>query len=198
MKNVSKCYAGKFALDNVNLAVYEKKITAVTGESGCGKSTLAKVLVGLESHDTGSIMYKGKPMATVGAVGKKERKEFRKNNQVMFQNPLLSVNPSFKIGKIRREPLLINTRGRMTGRVNKQEINLKIGGFLEMLEIPGGLLDRYPLELSGGQLQRVVLARALVLEPEFIVLDEPFSSLDEIMAARLAEMKEMDAPLVNM
>jgi peptide/nickel transport system ATP-binding protein len=96
----------------------------------------------------------------------------------MFQNPLLSVNPYFNIKKIITEPLLIEKK-------NKKEIAERVDQLLDILEIPHNLLDRYPKELSAGQLQRVVLVRALILKPEFIVLDEPFSSLDEIMAARL-------------
>jgi len=182
LKNVSKFYTKKIkkgkklrfpALDSINLTIYEKKINAVMGKSGCGKSTLARILLGLESCDTGEIIYKGKNIESIS------QKEFRRKNQVMFQNPFLSVNPYFKIQKILSEPLIIDKR------FNRKKIKEKIGLLLELLEIPGSFLDRYPSELSGGQLQRIVLGRALVLEPEFVILDEPFSSLDEIMAARL-------------
>ncbi len=182
LKSVSKFYTKKIkkgkklrfpALDSVNLTIYEKKINAVMGKSGCGKSTLARILMGLEKCDTGEIIYKGKNIESIA------KKEFRRKNQVMFQNPFLSVNPYFKIQKILSEPLIIDRR------FNRKKIKEKIGRLLELLEIPGSFLDRYPSELSGGQLQRIVLGRALVLEPEFIILDEPFSSLDEIMAARL-------------
>jgi ABC-type glutathione transport system ATPase component len=182
LKNVSKFYTKNIrtgkkvrlsALDSVDLRIYEKKINGLMGKSGCGKSTLARILLGLESYDTGDIIYKGKNIESTS------KREFRRKNQVMFQNPFLSVNPYFKIQKILSEPLIINKR------FNKKQINKKIEHLLEILEIPGCILNRYPSELSGGQLQRIVLGRTLVLEPEFIVLDEPFSSLDEIMAARL-------------
>lgn len=176
LKNVSKRYLanGFPALDNINLVIYEKKINALMGKSGCGKSTLARVLLGLENYDAGEILYRGKTMNSIPI------KEFRKKNQVMFQDPFLSVNPCFTIQKILWEPLLINKKP-----AHKNEFKEKIGHLLELLEIPASFLNRYPSELSGGQLQRIVLARALALEPEFLALDEPFSSLDEIMAARL-------------
>ncbi|HLP46310.1 MAG TPA: dipeptide/oligopeptide/nickel ABC transporter ATP-binding protein [Candidatus Kapabacteria bacterium] len=176
LKNVSKRYPanGFPALDNVNLIIYEKKINALMGKSGCGKSTLARVLLGLEKYDAGDIIYQGKTMDRIPS------KKFRQKNQIMFQDPFLSVNPSFTIQKILWEPLLINKKP-----AHKNEFKDKIDHLLELLEIPASFLNRYPSELSGGQLQRIVLARVLALEPEFIVLDEPFSSLDEIMAARL-------------
>lgn len=172
-KKSSKGKKSPFAvLDGVNLKIFENKINAVVGKSGCGKSTLARVLMGLETYYSGEILYNGKKIESIPA------KEFRKKNQIMFQNPFLAVNRYFKVKKIISEPLIIEKR-------DKKEIRAKINHLLEILEIPQNLLDRYPKELSAGQLQRVVFARALTLEPEFIVLDEPFSSLDEIMAARL-------------
>ena len=160
------------ALDKVNLEIYDKKINALVGESGCGKSTLSRVIMRLESYDSGEIIYKGKSIESTS------KKEFRIKNQIMFQNPLLSVNPYFKVGKILSEPLIFNKN-------NKKQIKEKIHVLLEILELPLSYLGKYPSELSGGELQRIVLARALVLEPEFLILDEPFSALDEIMAARL-------------
>jgi ABC-type glutathione transport system ATPase component len=181
LKGVSKFYVQKNrkgkpqqipALDNVNLKIYDKKINALVGESGCGKSTLSRVLMRLESHDSGEIIYKGKSIQFTS------KKEFRKKNQIMFQNPLLSVNPYFNVYKIMAEPLIINKTG-------KREIKERIDHLLEIFALPFSYLEKYPSELSGGELQRIVLARALVLEPEFLILDEPFSALDEIMAARL-------------
>jgi ABC-type glutathione transport system ATPase component len=181
LKRVSKFYHQKnhkgnsqpiAALKEVDLKIYNKKINALVGESGCGKSTLARVLIRLEDYNSGEILYKGKNINTFPG------KEFRKKNQIMFQDPLLSVNPYFKVGKILAEPLIIN-------KTPKKQVKEKINHFLELFELPVSFLEKYPAELSGGELQRIVLARALVLEPEFLILDEPFSALDEIMAARL-------------
>ena len=183
LKGVSKSYSHSprgdkpatiYALRDVSLDIYDQRLNALVGESGSGKSTLARILLRLESFDSGEILYKGKNLLSLPL------KEFRLRNQVMFQDPLLSVNPYFKVRKILAEPLSINTTA------GKQAIREKICRFLDIVELPVSFLDKYPSELSGGELQRVVLARALVLEPEFLVLDEPFSALDEIMAARLA------------
>jgi ABC-type glutathione transport system ATPase component len=179
LKNVSKHYPGrnssvKKALDNLDLEIHDKTINALMGKSGCGKSTLTRIISRLEPPDSGLITYKGKDIEATPL------KEFRRENQVMFQNPLLSVNPHFKIKKVLQEPLVINH-----GELNKHEIEEKTMRLLDLLEISPRLLNRCPSELSGGELQRVVLGRALILEPEFLILDEPFSALDEIMAARL-------------
>lgn len=181
LKRVSKFYLqknnpGKWqkiaALEKIDLKIYEKKINALVGESGCGKSTLTRILMRLERHDAGEIFYKGKKLESI------PRKEFREKNQIMFQNPLLSVNPYFNVGKILAEPLIIH-------KTNKKKIKERIDFLLEILGIPSSYLKKFPGELSGGELQRIVLARALTLEPEFLTLDEPLSALDEMMAARL-------------
>lgn len=162
------------ALEDVHLKIYEGKINALVGKSGSGKSTLARILMGLEDFDAGEISYKGRSLTQVPV------RAFRRRNRIMFQNPYLSVNPYFKIRKIIAEPLRIE-------RVPRPEIEKRLAALLEILGIDPTLLIRYPHQLSGGQLQRVVLARALIGEPEFLILDEPFSSLDEIMAGRLME-----------
>jgi len=162
------------ALKDLYLEIYEGKINALVGKSGSGKSTLARILMRLENFDSGEILYKGADLISFPI------KKLRKENQMMFPNPFLSVNPCFTVYKILSEPLLINTR------VKKQERKERIQHLMDMMELPHAFLKRFPPELSGGELQRIVLARALILEPEFLILDEPFSSLDEIMAARLA------------
>lgn len=160
------------ALNGVNLKIYDHQVNALIGPSGSGKSTLARILMGFERCDTGRVIYQREPLLQTPG------REFRRKNQLVSQNPLLSVNPCFKIEKIMAEPLLIQERG-------QTEIKERIGRLLDILDLPIGLLYRYPHELSAGQLQRVVLARGLILEPEFLVLDEPFSYLDHITASRL-------------
>jgi ABC-type glutathione transport system ATPase component len=181
LKGVSKFYLQKRqggkpqlipVLNQVDFNIYEQKINALVGESGCGKSTLARLLMRVDDSNHGVILYKGKDLRAI------PKKDFRKKNQMVFQNPLLSVNPYFRVDKILAEPLIIN-------KTAKPEIWEKIGHYLDIFDLPVSFLEKYPAELSGGELQRIVLARALVLEPEFLILDESFSALDEIMAARL-------------
>ena len=170
------------ALKGINLKLYENKINALVGPSGSGKSTLSRILFKLEDFDSGHIRYKSTSLNQVNT------REFRKRNQILFQNPYLAVNPTFSIYRILAEPLKI-------ARFKKAQIQQKISDMLEVIRIPRPYLKRYPSELSGGELQRIVLARALILNPEFIILDEPLSSLDEIMASRL--MKHIQSILAR-
>lgn len=181
LEAISKTYPGRdcggrtipiAALDGVNLPIYENRVNAIVGESGSGKSTLCRILMRLEKSDSGCIRYKN--------LNEKEipLKEFRRQNQIAFQNPYLAVNPHFTIGKIVAEPLVI-------AKTPKEEIARRMKDLFALLEIPESIMERHPGSLSGGQMQRVVLARALMLEPEFLVLDEPFSAIDDILAVRL-------------
>jgi ABC-type glutathione transport system ATPase component len=163
---------GHQALDNVSLDIPEQEVVALTGRSGAGKSTLARLVIGMEQPDSGRITFQGRPLADV------PRAAFNRRNQLMLQNPFLAVNPCFTVREIVSEPL------RIAGE-KRERIVEKLNEIFALLELPGFYLDRWPHELSGGELQRVVLARALVLEPEFLVLDEPFSSLDDLTAWRI-------------
>lgn len=160
------------ALDGVNLDIAEHQVCALTGRSGAGKTTLARIMLGLERADSGRVFFRGRPLAEAARV------PFNRNNQMMFQNPLLAVNPCFSVRQIVSEPLRV-------AACDRQRIVAKLGETLALLELPERYLERRPHELSGGELQRVALARALVLEPEFLVLDEPFSSLDDLTAWRI-------------
>ena len=160
------------ALDGVNLDIHERQVSALTGRSGAGKSTLARLVIGMERPDSGRVSFQGRPLAAV------PRAAFNRRNQMMLQNPYLAVNPCFTVREIVSEPLRI-------AAAQEAQIAEKLRDVLALLELPELFLERRPHELSGGELQRVVLARALVLEPEFLVLDEPFSSLDDLTAWRI-------------
>jgi len=162
------------ALDGVNLEFHEQQVCALTGKSGAGKTTLARVLLGMEQADGGRVLFRDRPLNSL------PRTPFNRSNQMMFQNPLLAVNPCFSVRQIISEPLRIAAR-------KPAPILEKVRAALALLELPDLLLERRPCQLSGGELQRVVLARALVLEPEFLVLDEPFSSLDDLTAWRILQ-----------
>lgn len=160
------------ALTGVDLNVKERRVNALVGRSGGGKSTLARIIMGFEKPDGGLVLYRGRPLAEAPLQA------FRRQNQMVFQNPYLAVNPLFTVRQIISEPL------RITG-ANPAASFEKLTEVLELLELPVAYLERLPHELSGGELQRVALARALVLEPEFLVLDEPFSALDDLTAMRI-------------
>jgi len=160
------------ALDDVSLDIYEQQVNVLTGRSGAGKSTLARVILGLEKPDSGRVFFQDQPLTEVARV------IFNRGNQMMFQNPYLAVNPFFTIAETVSEPLRI-------AAARPERIAEKLRDVFALLELPERYLGRRPHELSGGELQRVVLARALVLEPEFLVLDEPFSSLDDLTAWRI-------------
>jgi len=161
-------------LDGLTLEIYEQQICALTGKSGAGKTTLARVLLGMEKADSGRVLFRNLP------VNNLPRAPFNRSNQMMFQNPLLAVNPCFSVRQIISEPLRIAV-------LKPAAILDNVRAKLALLELPELLLERRPDQLSGGELQRVVLARALVLEPEFLVLDEPFSSLDDLTAWRILQ-----------
>jgi ABC-type glutathione transport system ATPase component len=160
------------ALAGVDLDIHERQANALVGRSGAGKSTLARIVMGFEAPDSGEVLYQGRPLSVAA------RADFCRSNQMVFQNPYLAVNPVFSVQQIIAEPLRIAGSGaRSAGE--------KIAEVMDLLELPGGCRQRLPHELSGGELQRVALARALVLKPDFLVLDEPFSALDDLTAMRI-------------
>ncbi len=166
------------ALAAVDLDIHERQANALVGRSGAGKSTLARIVMGFEAPDSGEVLYRGRPLSAA------PRPDFCRRNQMVFQNPYLAVNPLFSVQQIIAEPLhILKVPGE--GAAGVRSPSEKIAEVLDLLELPGEYLLRLPHELSGGELQRVALARALVLEPEFLVLDEPFSALDDLTAMRI-------------
>jgi ABC-type dipeptide/oligopeptide/nickel transport system ATPase subunit len=176
------------ALAAVDLDIHERQVNALVGRSGAGKSTLARIVMGFEVPDSGEVLYQGRPLSVA------PRPNFCRRNQMVFQNPYLAVNPVFSVQQIISEPLRIlkiPAEGALKvpdegiAGAEARSASEKIAEVLDLLELPGEYLQRLPHELSGGELQRVALARALVLDPEFLVLDEPFSALDDLTAMRI-------------
>jgi ABC-type dipeptide/oligopeptide/nickel transport system ATPase subunit len=166
------------ALDAVDFTVQEGEVNALMGRSGAGKSTMARIIMGLEMPDSGEVIYRGRPLS------EEPRLIFCRRNQMVFQNPFLAVNPLFPVRQIVSEPLRA-LKVPDEGIVGMSSGGERIAKVMEMLELSSACLPKRPYELSGGELQRVALARALVLEPEFLVLDEPFSALDDLTAMRI-------------
>ncbi|WP_144906082.1 ABC transporter ATP-binding protein [Halobellus captivus] len=156
------------AVDGVSIALDSNESQGVIGESGCGKTTLLKTLMGLYQPTNGKILFKGNDTAE---FGRKDWKEFRRNVQIIFQDPFDSLDPKLTIRETLEEPLKIH---------NISNVDERIVDILEQVELnpPEKYLDRFPRQMSGGELQRVSIARALILEPEVILADEPVSMLD--------------------
>ena len=167
------------AVNNLSLDIKKGEILAVAGESGCGKSTLAKAIILLEAASNGEIIFDGK---NILQMQKAELKEFRKKAQMVFQNPYASLNPKMKIFDTLKEPLKINTN------LTDEEIREKVEEIMEVCGLPSYYINRYPHEFSGGQRQRIGIARALVLDPQFVICDEPVSALDVSIQSQIINL----------
>ncbi len=167
------------AVDGISFSINKGETVGLVGESGCGKSTLGKAIVGLLNTTDGEILYHGENIKTLKKQGKIK---YRKNVQMVFQDPAASLNPRLKIIDILMEPLLSNVK--MT-RQEKKELALKM---IETVGLPADAAQRYPHEFSGGQQQRIGIARSLILNPEFIVCDEAVSALDVSVQAQILNL----------
>lgn len=159
----------KPVLDAVSLDVAAGETVALLGRSGCGKSTLARLLVGLERPDAGEVLYEGRPVAK---LRKAELRSFRRSVQMVFQDSLGAVDPRSTVGAIVAEPLrhLLGLDGEECGRT--------VSSLLERVGLEARDAGKLPAQMSGGQLQRVCIARALAPRPKLIILDEAVSNLD--------------------
>ena len=180
----SKSLTGKplkivHAVDSVDLTIYEGETIGVVGESGCGKSTLGRCILQLIRPTAGNVLYRGEDITK---LNKEQMRQMRRKMQLIFQDPYSSVIPRMTVLELIMAPLEAFGIGTMEERVQR------VKEIMELVGMPENMMNRYPHEFSGGQRQRIVIARALVLNPEFVVCDEPVSALDVSVRAQVLNL----------
>lgn len=170
------------ALDNVSFSIDKGETLGVVGESGCGKSTLGRCVVHLHDVTSGEIWYEGKE---IGSLSYKAFREYRRDMQMIFQDPFSSLNPRMSVSQIIAEPLIIHGLC-----ANSVTLGQKVGELMDIVGLARRLASSYPHELDGGRRQRIGIARALSLSPRFIVCDEPVSALDVSIQAQILNLMQ--------
>lgn len=181
LKKYFKTPAGMLhAVDDVSFTVPKGKTIGVVGESGCGKSTLGRTLLQLHEPSGGEILFHGKNIAN---QSKKVLKEIRPKMQMIFQDPYSSLNGRMTVRQLIAEPLIVNKVCK-----NRREVEERVDRMMDTVGLADRLAMAYPHELDGGRRQRIGVARALILEPEFVVCDEPVSALDVSIQAQILNL----------
>lgn len=182
-RNLKKYFSTKagplHAVDDVTFTIDRGKTLGVVGESGCGKSTLGRTVLHLLERTDGQIFFNGED---ISVVSKQKLRQLREKMQIIFQDPMSSLNPRFSVSKTLKEPLILS------GKYKKEEIEERTDRIMDTVGLAPRLRDSYPHELDGGRRQRIGIGRALALEPEFIVCDEPVSALDVSIQAQVLNL----------
>lgn len=190
VRNLSKSYpepeknrlfsrAMNHAVQNVSFDLYSGETLGVVGESGCGKSTVARLVMGLEKPDSGSIIFHD---TRIDQLPESSLRPLRPRFQMVFQDSGSSLNSRKRVLDILREPMLYHRIA------SKEQVDARIDELLDMVGLPASAKLRYPHEFSGGQRQRICIAKALSLDPELIILDEPVSALDVSVQAQILNL----------
>lgn len=174
------------AVDDISIDIAPREILGLVGESGSGKSTFGKTVIGLHSKTSGEVFFHGEQLPETYQAA--DFQKYANQMQMIFQDPYSSLNPRMTVGEIVGEGLSLHTD------LSRSEINATVADWLRKVGLNADHMSRYPHEFSGGQRQRIGIARALILNPEFVVCDEPISALDVSVQAQvvnlLGELKE--------
>lgn len=168
------------AVDNVSFSIERGKTLGIVGESGCGKSTTGRCILRLIEPTAGKIVFDGVDIST---LSKREMRKMRKEMQIVFQDPFSSLDPRKTVSQIIAEPIIANKIAK-----TNEEVEQRVRNLMETVGIAERLMHAYPHELDGGRRQRVGIARALAVEPKFIVCDEPVSALDVSIQAQILNL----------
>ncbi|KJK18973.1 dipeptide ABC transporter ATP-binding protein [Pseudomonas sp. NPDC087612] len=183
VQQLSKAFKGpdgalRTVVDKVSLQLHKGRTLGIVGESGSGKTTLTRMILGLETPDSGAIQIKGRPWLQ---LDDQEKRALRRSIQVVFQDPLSSFDPRYTVQRVLYEALQV--AGHLRAQWRPQAVEL-----LTLVRLDESLLERRPIELSGGQRQRIAIARALAAQPQILVCDEPVSALDVSVQAQILEL----------
>jgi len=181
------------AVNDISFTLNSGETLGIVGESGCGKSTLARAIVKMVPAEAGKVLWLGNDLLS---LSNSETRQYRKQIQMIFQDPLASLNPRMNIGEIIAEPLRTHYP-----KTAESDVQARVSDVMNKVGLLDNLVNRYPHEFSGGQCQRIGIARALILKPKLIICDEPVSALDVSIQAQVVNLlmdlqKEMDLALI--
>ena len=168
------------AVSEVSFDIQPGECLGIVGESGSGKSTIARAVVGTIPSSGGNIFFEGADLANMDP---RERRVHRRDVQMIFQDPLAALNPRMTVGEIIAEPLITHEP-----KTPRKEVKKRVGELMERVGLLPNLINRYPHEFSGGQCQRIGIARALILKPKLLICDEPVSALDVSVQAQVINL----------
>ncbi len=168
------------AVDKINISINKGDTLGVVGESGCGKSTLGRTILRLLEPTSGEILYNG---VNIAKYNKRQMHEMRKKMQIIFQDPFTSLNPRMTVSQLIADPMIVNRMYK-----SDKERQQRVGLLMETVGLAPRFNNTYPHEMDGGRRQRVGIARALAIKPEFIVCDEPVSALDVSIQAQILNL----------
>lgn len=172
------------AVDDISFSIDAGKTLGVVGESGCGKSTMGRAILRLHEPTSGHVYFQGEDVLT---FDKKKMKHMRRDMQIVFQDPFASLNPRMTVSEAIAAPLLVQ---KIFDHRDKAGIDKKVHEIMDMVGLANRLVNTYPHELDGGRRQRIGIARALALNPKFIVCDEPVSALDVSIQAQILNLMQ--------